>query len=41
MNDYSWNIDDPESMRVVIRYKGNEVLHFSMYEAIESCPRKK
>ena len=40
--DYlTWNIDDPNSMQVVIRYKGNEVFHFSMYEAIESCNRNK
>lgn len=40
-NDLSWNIDDPDSMQVVIRYKGEMVFHFSMYEAIESCNRNK
>lgn len=40
-DDFSWDIENPDSMRVVIRYKGNKVFHFSMYEAIESCPRKK
>ena len=40
-NDLSWNIDDPDSMQVVIRYKGDKVFHFSMHEAIESCNRNK
>lgn len=39
-HDLSWNIDDPNAMRVVIRYQDKEVLSFSMYEAIESCSRQ-
>lgn len=40
VNDLSWNIDDPNSMVVTIKYKGEKVFHFSMYEAIESCSRR-
>ena len=38
--DLTWNIDDPDSMKVVIRYRGSAVMTFSMCEAIESCSRK-
>lgn len=39
-DNLTWNIDDPNSMQVTIKYKGEQIFHFSMYEAIESCSRK-
>lgn len=38
--DLTWNIDDPDSMKVVIRYQGSAMMTISMCEAIESCSRK-
>jgi hypothetical protein len=38
-DELSWNIDDPNDMRIIIRYRGQRVMSFSMHEAIESCSR--
>ena len=39
--DISWNIEDPNDMRIVIKYQGKQVMTIGMYEAIESCSRAK
>ncbi len=40
-NELSWNIEDPDDMRIVIKYQGKQVMFISMHEAIESCSRQK
>lgn len=40
-DDFSWTIEDPESMRILIRYHGNTVMKISVHEVIESSSRKK
>lgn len=40
-NELSWDIEDPDDMRIVITYQGKQVMSISMHEAIESCSRQK
>jgi hypothetical protein len=41
MNEITWNIDNPNDMRIVLRQYGNIIMQISVYEVIESCSRIK
>jgi hypothetical protein len=41
MNHITWDIVDPDAMRVVIMRDGNPVMQISVHEIIESCSRNK
>jgi hypothetical protein len=41
MTHITWDILDPNDMRVVIMRDGNPVLSISVHEIVESCSRNK
>jgi hypothetical protein len=41
MNHITWDIVDPDAMRVVIMRDGNPVMQISVHEIVESCSRNK